>query len=68
MKTRKYHTPMNLLLEPDMYIRIKMISAVAKISMSNIIREGIKLWLVQYDKKNNSMVDNENEKEDQKGA
>lgn len=26
MKTRKYHTPMNLLLESGMYVRIKMIS------------------------------------------
>ena len=62
MKNRRYHTPMNLLLEPDMYVRIKMISTLEKISMSNIIRESIKLWFAQYDKKNNSMVDNENEK------
>ena len=53
---------MNLLLEPGMYVRIKMISGLKKISMSNIIRESIKLWLAQYDKENNSMVDNENEK------
>ena len=55
MKTRKYHTPMNLLLEPDMYVRIRMISGLKKISMSNIIRESIKLWLARYDKENNSM-------------
>ena len=62
MKTRRYHTPMNLLLEPGMYVRIKMISTLEKISMSNIIRESIKLWFARHDKENNSMVDNENEK------
>ena len=56
MKTRKYHTPMNLLLEPDMYVRIRMISGLKKISMSNIIRESIKLWLARYDKENNSIT------------
>ena len=66
MRKRTYHTPMNLLLEPDMYVRIKMISGTEKMSMSNIIRESIKLWLDRYDKENNSMVDNENENE--KGA
>lgn len=56
MKNRRYHTPMNLLLEPDMYVRIKMISTLEKISMSNIIRESIKLWFAQYDKENNSIA------------
>lgn len=56
MKTRRYHTPMNLLLEPGMYVRIKMISGLKKISMSNIIRESIKLWLARYDKENNSIT------------
>lgn len=65
MKTRKYHTPMNLLLEPDMYTRIRMISRLKKISMSNIIRESIKLWFARYDKENNSIV--VDEKENQKG-
>jgi len=66
MKNRRYHTPMNLLLEPDMYMRIRMISRLKKISMSNIIRESIKLWLARYDKENNSMIDNDNGNE--KGA
>lgn len=56
MRTRKYHTPMNLLLEPDMYVRIRLISSLKKISMSNIIRESIKLWLARYDKENNSIA------------
>lgn len=65
MKTRKYHTPMNLLLEPDMYLRIKMISTLEKISMSSIIRESIKLWLAQHEKENNSMtVENSTDKEE----
>ena len=56
---------MNLLLEPDMYVRIKMISGLKKISMSNIIRESIKLWLAKYDKENNSMTvkDSQNKEE-----
>lgn len=56
MRKRTYHTPMNLLLEPDMYVRIRMISSLKKISMSRIIRESIKLWLARYDKENNSMI------------
>lgn len=65
MKTRKYHTPMNLLLEPQMYTRIRMISTLKKISMSNIIRESIKLWLAQYDKENNSITtENPTQKEE----
>lgn len=64
MRTRKYHTPMNLLLEPDMYTHIRMISSLEKISMSKFIREGIKLRLAQHDKENNvitteSSTDNE---------
>lgn len=64
MKTRKYHTPMNLLLEPAMYLRLRMISMLEKISMSSIIRESIKLWLALYDKKNNAMtIDNSTDEE-----
>lgn len=65
MRKRKYHTPMNLLLEPDMYTRIRMISTVEKISMSKIIRESIKLWLAQHDKENNAMtIENSTDKEE----
>lgn len=56
MRNRKYHTPMNLLLEPGMYTRIRMISTLKKISMSTIIRESIKLWLAKHDKENNSIT------------
>lgn len=56
MRKRTFHTSMNLLLEPDMYVRIKMISSLEGIPMSKIIRESIKLWLARHDKENNSMT------------
>jgi len=66
MRKRTFHTSINLLLEPDMYQRIKMISGLEGIPMSELIREGIKLWLAKHDKENNSMVNYEIENE--KGA
>lgn len=56
MKKRRYHTSMNLLLEPDMYQRIKMISTLERIPMSELIREGIKLKIDEIDKKNNAVI------------
>ena len=56
MRERTLHTSMNLLLEPDMYQRIKMIARLQKRSMSKFIREGINLRLAQYDKENNSII------------
>lgn len=56
MKKRRYHTPMNLLLEPYMYQRIKMISSLEGIPMSQLIREGIQLRIDQTDKKNNAVI------------
>lgn len=55
MRKRNYHTSINLLLEPDMYQRMKMISRLTRKSMSEFIREGINLRLARYDKENNSM-------------
>jgi len=55
MRNRTYHTSMNLLLEPGMYQRLKMVARLQKTSMSKFIREGIKLRLAQYDKENNSI-------------
>lgn len=64
MRKRTYHTSMNLLLEPDMYQRIKMIATLQKITMSKFIREGIMLRLAQYDKEINAItVENSTEKE-----
>ena len=64
MRKRRYHTPMNLLLEPDMYQRIKMISSLEGIPMSQLIREGIQLRIDQTDKKNNALaIENSEDKE-----
>ena len=47
---------MTLLLKPDMYPRIKTISTLEKISMSELIREGISIKIDQIDTKNNAMT------------
>ena len=56
MRNRIYHTSVNLLLDPATYQRIKMIARLRKMTMSKIIREGIKLFLAQYDRENNSIT------------
>ena len=56
MRNRKFHTSINLLLQPDTYQRLKMIAGLQKTTMSKFIREGIKLRLAQYDKENNSVI------------
>ena len=56
MRNRKFHTSINLLIEPDTYQRLKMIAGLENTTMSNFIREGIKLRLARYDKENNSIV------------
>lgn len=56
MRERMFHTSINLLIEPDMYQRIKTIARLRKTSMSKLIRDGIKLFLAQYDKENNSIT------------
>ncbi len=56
MRNRKFHTSINLLLQPDTYQRLKMIAGLQKTTMSKLVREGIKLRLAQYDKENNSVM------------
>ena len=56
MRIRILHTSINLLIEPDIYQRLKMIAGLQKTTMSKFIREGIKLRLARYDKENNSIV------------
>ena len=56
MRNRKFHTSINLLIEPGTYQRMKMIAGSQRTSMSQLIREGIKLRIAQYDKENNSMT------------
>ena len=41
MKKRIFHTSLNLLIQPGIYQRLKMIAALKKISMSKLIREGM---------------------------
>jgi predicted DNA-binding ribbon-helix-helix protein len=55
MRIRTLHTSVNLLIEPAIYQRIKMIARLKKTSMSKLIRDGINLKLAQYDKENNSI-------------
>jgi hypothetical protein len=56
MRIRTLHTSVNLLMEPDLYQRLKMSARLKKISMSKIIREGTKLRLDQIDKENNAVM------------
>jgi len=66
MRNRKYHTSINLLIEPGTYQRLKMIAGLQRISMSQLLREGIKLRIAQYDKENNSITtENSNRQEEE---
>ena len=56
MRQRTYHTPFNLLLEPEIYQRLKMISRLKHVPMSKFIREGIDLRLINYDKENDALI------------
>lgn len=56
MKIRTYHTSINLLIEPEIYQRLKMTAKLQKTSMSEIIRDGIKLKLAEIDKENNAIL------------
>lgn len=52
MKQRNYDTPVGLLVETEVFERIKFIAQQRKISMSDIIRDGIKLKLAKIDEEN----------------
>jgi predicted DNA-binding protein len=56
MRIRTFHTPINLLVEPTLYQRLKMTAKLEKTPMSQIIREGIKLRLDEIDKKNYAVM------------
>ena len=56
MKKRTFHTSVNLLVEPGLYQKLKMTATLKKTSMSKIIREGIRLKLVQIDKEDNVVI------------
>jgi hypothetical protein len=52
MKKRNYDTPVGLLVETEVFERIKFVAQQRKVSMSDIIRDGIKLKLAQIDEEN----------------
>lgn len=56
MRTRTLHTSVNLLVEPELYQRLKMSARLKKIPMSKIIREGINLRLDQMDRENPNAI------------
>lgn len=56
MRIRTLHTSVNLLMEPELYQRLKMSAKLKKIPMSKIIREGTKLRLDQIDIENNAVM------------
>ena len=56
MRKRILHTSVNLLMEPEMYQRLKLSASVKKAPMSKIIRDGIKLILDKIDKENNAVM------------
>lgn len=56
MRTRILHTSLNLLVEPQLYQRLKMSARMKKIPMSKIIREGINLRLDQMDRENPNAI------------
>jgi hypothetical protein len=55
MRNRNYHTSLNLLIEPAVNQRLKMVATLKKTSMSKIIREGINLRSDQINKINNAI-------------
>ncbi|RPH51665.1 MAG: transcriptional regulator [Desulfobacteraceae bacterium] len=56
MRKRILHTSINLLIEPEMYQRLKLSASVKKTPMSKIIRDGINLILNKIDKENNAVM------------
>ena len=50
MRTRNFHTSINLLIEAGLYQRLRMAAKLKKTSMSKIVRDGIKLILEQIEK------------------
>jgi predicted DNA-binding protein len=57
MRTKTLHTSVNLLVEPELYQRLKMTARINNIPMSKIIREGINLRLDQMERENlNAMI------------
>jgi len=56
MRNRNFHTPINLLVNPEMYSRLKMIARLEKTTMSKLVRTGIDLIIAQINEKNKAIV------------
>jgi hypothetical protein len=56
MRERTLHTSVNLLVEPELYQRLKMKSRLKHIPMSQIIREGANMRLDQMDRENPNAI------------
>jgi len=50
MRTRNFHTSINLLMEAGLYQRLKRDAKLTNTSMSQIVREGTKIILDQIEK------------------
>ena len=59
MRKRTFHTSVNLLVEPETYQRLKMVTKLEKTTMSRLIRGGINLKLAEIDKKNDAVIQEE---------
>jgi len=59
MKKRIYHTGINFLAAPRLYVKLKRTAKQENMSMSQLIREGIWMKLDQIDRKNNVLETNE---------
>ena len=56
MRTRTLHTSVNLLVEPELYQRLKMSAGLERIPMSIIIRNGIRSELDKMDRENPNAI------------
>jgi hypothetical protein len=61
MRNRTLHTSVNLLVEPELYQRLKMSARLERTPMSKIIRNGIRSELDKMDRENpNAIIIEEN--------
>ena len=56
MRNRTLHTSVNLLVEAELYQRLKMSAGVKKVPMSKIIRNGIRHELDKMDRENPNAI------------
>jgi len=66
MRNRNFHTPIDLLIKPEMHSRLKTIAQLEKTTMSKLVRTGIDLIIEKIDEKNNAIVIPEEDKQDER--